>query len=389
MKALYFDPISGASGDMILAALIDLGVSVDFLKKNLACITQFELRVKNVNRTGVVAKSVQFVIKKEVGADNFLPLLERSRLSQKVKDISRRIIERIFEVEKRIHGTRDCHLHELGTADTLLDVVGATLAIDSLGISKVYTGPLKAGRGFVRTCEGNMPAFNFATAQLLKGFPVEFLPIPFELTTPTGAAILSTIAEPIENISFKKIENIGIGTGTMDLKEYPNLLRTFIGELNDTLFDECRVIEANIDDQNPQDYEVIFEKLYKAGALEVFLTPVIMKNSRPGIMLTVLTMGDNQKVIDLIFQETTTLGVRMMNTTRIKLARCILSVPTPYGKIKTKIFEYAGKKRFSLEYQDLKKLSSKLNRPLRDLRQEITQFVQEYLTKRKPVELCP
>ncbi len=381
MKVLYFDPISGASGDMILAALIDLGVSVDFLKKGLSFITDFELKVRNVNRGGVVAKNIHFDIKREIRGHNFLPLIEKSNLPQDIKNISKRIIERIFVVEKKVHRTPGIHLHELGDADTLLDVVGVILAIERLNINKVYTAPLKAGRGFIKTREGNMPAFNFATAELLKGFPVEFLPVSFELTTPTAAAILSTIAEPAESISFKKIEGIGIGTGTMDFKDYPNLLRVFLGELNGTTTDECRIIETNLDDQNPQDYEVIFEKLYKAGALEVFLTPVIMKNSRPGVKLTVLTMGDNQKILDIIFKETTTLGVRIINSNRIKLKREVLNLQTPYGRIRAKVFEYASKKRFSIEYQDLKDLSIKLDKPLRDLRQEIARFIEGHFKK--------
>uniref|UniRef100_A0A7C4TI97 Nickel pincer cofactor biosynthesis protein LarC n=1 Tax=candidate division WOR-3 bacterium TaxID=2052148 RepID=A0A7C4TI97_UNCW3 len=382
MKVLYFDPICGASGDMILASLVDLGVKIAFLKKNLAFITDFEINVKDVNRDGIIAKNLQFVIKKEIREDKFLKLIEKSQLSENIKDTASRIIKNIFEAEKKVHHTRDVHLHELGDADTLLDVVGAVVAIDSLNVTKIYTAPLKTGMGFIKTREGNMPAFNFATAELLKGFPVEFLPVPYELTTPTAAAILSSIAEPVKSLSFKRIDNIGLGAGMMEIKDYPNLLRVFLGEVDETISDECQIIEANIDDQNPQDYEIVFEKLYKAGALEVFLTPVIMKNSRPGVILTVLATSNNHKVLDIIFQETTTLGVRITNAQRIKLHRNVVNLSTPYGKLRVKTFLYNNIKRFSIEYQDLKKIALKFNKPLKDLRQELTGYVEKILKEK-------
>jgi uncharacterized protein (TIGR00299 family) protein len=383
MKTIYFDPIPGASGDMILASLIDLGADTARLKKDLRFVPGSTLIVKQVMRSGVSAKQVRFITKAKIGEKEFLPLIARSRLPGAVKDSAVRIVKRIFQAEMKVHRARHLHLHELADADTLLDITGTLIAINDLGIDKVYTRPLKAGTGFVKTREGRMPAHNFATAQLLKGFPVEFLPIPYELTTPTGAAVLSTIAEPADDLAFTRVERIGLGTGTMEFAGYPNFLRAFLGEIRKTTADECLVIETNIDDQNPQDFEIVFDRLYAAGALEVFLTPVIMKNSRPGVILTVLGPAYSQDIVDVLFEHTSTLGIRMHRADRIILERRIVSIPSPFGKIRTKIYEHDGRKKFSLEYRDLKKIALKTGRPLAQLRDEIARFAGSYLNSRR------
>jgi len=384
MKILYFDPILGASGDMILAALIDLGVPKDYLKKKLGFIPNFELKVSRIQRHGISAQHMKFKIKGKIKENRFIPLIHKSGLSPSIKAAAITIINRIFEVEKKVHRTDHLHLHELADADTLLDITGALVAIDYLNVEKIYSKPLKAGKGFIKTVEGNMPAFNFATAELLKGFPVEFLPISAELTTPTGAAIISTVAEPADNLILSKIISVGMGTGTLDIKDYPNLLRVFIGESDEKLHDECTVINTNIDDMNPQDYDLVFEKLYDAGALEVFLTPIIMKHSRPGVLLTVLCQKNKNKILDILFKETTTLGIRIESTKRLKLRRKIIKVKTPYGDIRVKTAEIGNKTRFSLEYQDLKKIAQKNNLSLRELRNELTKLVEKKIFRQTP-----
>lgn len=384
MKILYFDPILGASGDMILAALIDLGVPKDYLKKKLRFIPDFELKVSRVQRHGISAQHMKFKIKGKIKENRFIPLINKSGLSSNIKATAITIINRIFEVEKKVHRADHLHLHELADADTLLDITGALVAIDYLKVDKIYSKPLKAGKGFIKTVEGNMPAFNFATAELLKDFPVEFLPISAELTTPTGAAIISTVAEPADNLILSKIISVGMGTGTLDIKDYPNLLRVFIGESDEKLHDECTVINTNIDDMNPQDYDLVLEKLYEAGALEVFLTPIIMKHSRPGVLLTVLCQKNKNKILDILFKETTTLGIRIESTKRLKLRRKIIKVKTPYGNIRVKTAEIGNKTRFSLEYQDLKKIAQKNNLSLRELRNELTKFVEKKIFRQTP-----
>jgi len=381
MRVLYFDPILGVSGDMILAALIDCGVPKDYLRKKLSLVANAKLKVSQVKRHGVSAKNVTFDIKSEVKADRFIPLINKSRLRSGIRSNAIKIVNRIFAVEKKIHRTRKLHLHELADADTLLDIVGALAAIDYLKIEKIYSKPVKAGQGFIRTVEGNMPAFNFATAELLEGFPVEFLPIPAELTTPTGAAIISTIAEPHDSLLLKRINAVGLGAGTMNIKDYPNLLRIFIGEIDEELRDGCTIIETNIDDMNPQDYDIVVEKLYKAGALEVFLTPVIMKHSRPGTLLTVLCKENKDRIVAILLGDTTTLGVRLRNAQRYTLPRETVAIKSPYGTIRAKRAFYGSKVKLSLEYHDLKKIAQKKNLSMRELRNELMQFVEKKILK--------
>jgi uncharacterized protein (TIGR00299 family) protein len=377
MRILYFDPILGVSGDMILAALIDCGVPREYLRKMLAFVPNFRLKVSPVKRHGVSAKTVTFDIKRQIKADRFIPMIDRSRLSADIKAGAMKIINRIFSVERKVHRTRRLHLHELADADTLLDIVGALVAIDYLKIKKIFSKPVKAGQGFIKTAEGNMPAFNFATAELLKGFPVDFLPVPAELTTPTGAAIIGTIAEPHDSLSINRIQAVGLGAGTMNIKDYPNLLRIFFGEIDNDLSDECIIIETNIDDMNPQDYDVVIEKLYKVGALEVFLTPIMMKQSRPGILLTVLCKENKERIVGVLLDETTTLGVRVRRAQRYILPREIVTLKSPYGTIRVKKAKHGNKTKLSLEYRDVKRIAQRKNLSMSVLRNELMRFVEK------------
>jgi uncharacterized protein (TIGR00299 family) protein len=380
MKVLYFDPIVGVSGDMILAALIDCGVPVDYVRKKLRFIGNFELAVSRVKRQDVSARSVRIKIRKPIKVERFIPVIKKSTLPSDVKFQAITIIKRIFDAERKVHRTKHLHLHELADTDTLLDITGALVAVDYLNVNKVYSRAVKVGQGFIKTVEGNMPAFNFATAELLRDFPIHILPIAAELTTPTGAAILSTIAEPREEMLLSKIEGIGLGAGAMHIERYSNLLRVFKAEVSDVLTDECVVIETTIDDMLPQDYEVLFEYLYEAGALEVFLTPVIMKHSRPGVLLTVLCSSYKDRIIDVIFDKTTTIGLRIRHTKRFKLKRSISKINTPCGPVRIKIIEHDGKRRFSLEYQDIKKIALERKIPLHKIRSQLTRFVAEKLS---------
>lgn len=366
---------------MILAALIDCGVPKDYLRKMLAFVPSVSLKVSPVKRHGVSAKNVTFNIKRQIKADRFIPIIDRSRLPADIKSGAIKIINRIFTVERKVHRTRKLHLHELADADTLLDIVGALVAIDYLKIKKIFSKPLKAGQGFIKTAEGNMPAFNFATAELLKGFPVEFLPLPAELTTPTGAAIISTIAVPHDSLSINRIKAVGLGAGTMNMKDYPNLLRIFFGEIDTDLSDECIIIETNIDDMNPQDYDVAIEKLYKVGALEVFLTPIMMKQSRPGTLLTVLCKENKDRIVDVLLDETTTLGVRVRHAQRFILPREIVTLESPYGTIRVKKARHGNRTKLSLEYRDLKRIAQENNLSLSVLRNELMRFVEKKLLK--------
>jgi uncharacterized protein (TIGR00299 family) protein len=381
MRVLYFDPICGVSGDMLLAALIDLGVSREYITKQLSFVPGSEIKVGRSNRQGVSARTVRFDISKQIKEKQFLPLIKKSKLPAKIKSQAIMIIERVFAVERKVHHTTHLHLHELADADTLLDIVGVLAAIDSLGADRIYSKPVKAGSGFIKTIEGNMPAFNFATAELLKGFPVEFLPIPAELTTPTGAAIISSIARPDENLVMSRIEKVGLGAGSMRIEGYPNLLRVFLGECFDYVSDECTIVETNIDDMNPQDYELLIEKLYSAGALDVFITPTIMKRSRPGVHLTVVHQERIDAIINVLFKYTTSIGFRLTNTKRLKFKRRIIKLASPYGKVGVKIIEHGGQRKYSLEYRDLKRIAQGQGCSITELRSELMQLFKMKLEK--------
>jgi len=379
MNILYFDPIVGASGDMILAALIDCGVPVDHLRKKLAFVPGCSLTVRRIQKNGVSARHVRFVINKKIREDRFIPLVNKSGLAPRIKKRVIMILNRIFAVEKKVHRAKHLHLHELADADTLLDITGAVVAIEYLHIDRIFSRTLKAGQGFIKTVEGTMPAFNFATAELLKKFPVEFLPVQAELTTPTGAAIISSLATPTEHLLIPNITRIGLGAGTTQISSYPNLMRIFVGESSTSTQDECAVIETNIDDMNPQDYDTIVEQLYEAGALEVFLTPTIMKKTRPAVLLTVLCAPDSVTTLaNIVFDQTTTLGIRTQKTMRLTLPRTIRKIPSPYGTIRVKIFKHNAT-QFSLEYEDLKKLSRKHGMPIGVLRKELYALVKSRL----------
>lgn len=377
MKILLFDPIAGASGDMILAALIDCGVSQALLRRKLSFVPGSTLHTSLVRASGVRARRVRFATKQQIKEDRFIPLINKSPLPAQIKKSARAIIERIFETEKIVHGTKHLHLHELADADTLLDIVGALVAMDELGVEKIYSRPLKAGQGFIRTTEGTMPAFNFATARLLKGFPVDFLPVAAEVTTPTGAAIISTLAQPATTLSLTRIQAIGLGAGNMKLPGYPNFMRIFVGESSSLLSEKCTIIETNIDDMNPQDYDHVFDRLYRSGAREVFLTPVIMKGSRPGVVLTVLAKNNVDELISLLLNETTTLGVRISTVHRQILPRRIKRISTPYGVINVKIAPLGNTEKYSFEYRDLKRIAHQHDIPLPLLRQKLAAFLRK------------
>jgi uncharacterized protein (TIGR00299 family) protein len=377
MKVLYFDPVTGVSGDMMLAALLDLGVSKKYLDNVLSLVPGTEIKTGRVNRQGVSARTANFVIRKKIREKQFIPLIKKSKLSSAVKEQAIQIIERIFAAERKVHHTKHLHLHELADADTLLDITGVLAVVEFLGVEKIFSRPVKAGAGYVRTVEGNMPAFNFATAELLKKFPVQFLPVSAELTTPTGAAILSSVAKPTEELFVSRLERIGLGGGSMDIKGYPNILRVFLGESHDHMIDECTVIQTNIDDMNPQDYELLFDRLYSNGALDVFLTPTIMKRSRPGILLTVLSQANINDMINTLFAHTTSIGFRISNTKRIKFHREIVNIDTPYGKVSVKIIEYRGKQKYSLEYRDLVRIAKKQGTSLAEIRNKLMKLLRK------------
>ncbi|MBI5676134.1 MAG: nickel pincer cofactor biosynthesis protein LarC [Nitrospirae bacterium] len=376
----YFNCISGISGDMILGALVDAGVSLEALKKELSklSVSGYELKAKKVKRGGLRATKVDVILKKEDRSQksevrrckDIEKIIKTSSLSQEIKEKGLLIFKRLFEAEAKVHGEKmqDVHLHELGAVDCVVDIFGALIGLDLLSIDTVYSSPLNLGSGTIKTEHGMLPVPAPATVRLLKGVPVYSSGVQFELTTPTGAVLISSLAKGFGNVPEMEILKTGTGAGDQDFKGQPNVLTMIIGEKGEEEKREkgVTVIETNIDDMNPQVYEYVMERLFKEGALDVFLTQIIMKKGRPGIKLSVLC-DDNkrEKLIEIILNETTSIGVRFYRAERKTLHREIKSVNTSLGKVNVKV-SYSGKKlkKDFPEYEDCRKAARKHNVPL-------------------------
>ncbi len=376
MTIAYLDCSSGISGDMLLGAFSDLGVPLEDLLKNLKETLRNEFRIekKEVKRKGIRATKIDVVVRDGQAGKRFRDikaLIEHSKLKDSVKEKTLEVFTNIFEAEAKVHGIsrEDVHLHELAAIDCLVDVIGTLLCIDYLELKEIYASSVNVGGGQVNTSHGLLPVPAPATAELLKGIPVYSSGVTQELTTPTGAAILRSIVKGFGPMHEMIIQKIGHGAGSMELQEQPNILRVFVGEKIPNSGEETVVVmETNIDDMNPQVYEYLIEKLLREGALEVYLTPVIMKKSRPGTLLTLLSKReDTQKLKDIIFAETTTLGIRYHEVRRSILRRSIQEKETEFGRIRFKVVEYNGIKRYYPEYEDIKKIAKDKGIPLREL----------------------
>lgn len=360
MRILYFDSHTGASGDMILGALLDAGAPEAGLRAGLAGISldQYQLSVDKVKKNGITATKLN-VRADETHHHRHLPdilrIIGEGNLSPWVKEKSRAIFLRLAEAEAKIHGIapEKVHFHEVGAVDSLVDIIGSVLALELLGIEKVYSSPLPLGSGLVNCAHGTIPVPAPATLELLKGAPVKQSDLEGELVTPTGAAIISTLAEAWTPIPAMTVETTGYGAGTKDLP-VPNLLRVVTGSISTRIADpiagsgsgllsgldreELLLLETNIDDLNPEFYPYILERLLSQGALDAYWQPVIMKKGRPAYLLGVLTEESKLEVISsIIFAETSTLGVRINKVDRYKLPRSFKQVTTPYGQISVKL----------------------------------------------------
>lgn len=376
MSTIYFDCFSGISGDMILGSLIDLGLSVSYLKNELKKlnISGYEISVKKVKKNQIVGTDFDVVVKERQHhrmLSDVYDLIENSQLNEKIKEMSKKIFQKLAEAESKIHNTKidNVFFHEVGAIDSIIDIVGSAIGITKLQINNICCSCLPLGVGFVTCSHGMIPLPAPATVELLKGVPVYSTNIKHELVTPTGAAIITTLATHFGEMPLMKINKVGYGAGKTEL-EHPNLLRVFIGELcNDYDFDITSTIETNIDDMNPEIYDYLIQRLMDNGALDVFLTGIQMKKNRPAVKLSVITSVENcDKIIDIIFNETTTLGIRIYNTRRIKLFVEKRTVKTEYGDISVKIGMINDKiKTISPEYEECKQLAEKSNMPLKDI----------------------
>jgi uncharacterized protein (TIGR00299 family) protein len=381
MKILYFDLIGGASGDMILAALIDAGVPAGKLAEMLAGLKldEFELKSSSISKNGFQATKVDILVGEQPPERHLKEILEvirNSTLPVPIQDRAIRIFENIASVEAGIHNqpVDQIHLHELGGTDTIVDITGALLALDYLKISQIYASPIPLGSGFIEGAHGQIPLPAPATLGLLKGLPVRRTEIKAELITPTGAALLAELVNEFSPPPEMKVEAIGYGAGTRDLP-VPNLLRVMIGESAQTgeqIREQLSLLESNLDDLNPEIYPYVMELLFDAGALDVCLVPIQMKKNRPGTQIQIL--AETQKAEELrtiLFKETSTLGIRQTQIDRYSLPRLVKEISTHFGPIRIKVAgEGTGYQKASPEFEDCQKYARENNIPIQQVYQE-------------------
>lgn len=367
MKIAYFDCFSGVSGDMTLGALLACGIDADDLRAELARLKLpgWKLEVQTTSVNGIGATDVTVALTEPQGHGRHLSdiarILEASDLADSVRGKALTVFQRLAEAEAKIHQTTPdrIHFHEVGAVDAIVDIVGACVALERLGVEAAYCSPLPMGRGFVQCAHGAIPLPAPAVLELLRGYPVYDANIEGELVTPTGAALMSTLAETFGAMPTMTLHTIGYGAGKQRFPDRPNVLRVVLGETVEDAFSgapEIAVLETNLDDFSPQFYEPLSERLFAAGAVDVYMTPIQMKKGRPATLLTVLAPPEKaEELAGLLFTETTTLGVRFSKMRRLCVEREWVTVQTPYGPIRIKVGRWRGTETTaSPEYEDVK-----------------------------------
>jgi len=375
----YFDCFSGISGDMVLGALVDAGADLRAIESELRKLglEGWEISASKVKRGQIYATQVKVETTEghhHRGLSVILQRIEKAKLEPRVAERVRKIFTRLAEAEAKVHRMplEKVHFHEVGAVDSIVDIVGAAIGFELLGIDEFSCSALDVGAGQVKTAHGLLPVPAPATAELLKGAPMFTSGIAKELVTPTGAAIATTLATRYAEIPEMTLKAIGYGAGSADLKEKANVLRILIGENEASEAGEhwdapVTVIETNIDDMSPQIYGYFVERALAAGALDIFSSPVQMKKNRPGLLVTMLSEPDNvSRLIDLVFRETTTIGVRAHDVRRKTLARESVIVETRFGEVRMKISRMNGSVlNATPEYEDCQRIAAQKNIPLK------------------------
>ena len=382
MRVAHFDCFSGISGDMVLGAVIDAGVPADAIRAALDSLgLPIKLEVERVKRCGFAATKAT-VEAADQEDYRFLPdveaILAKGALTAKQRALATTIFRKVAVAESTVHGMplERVHFHEVGSLDSIADIVGAAVGLDLLGVEKFTSTPVPTGSGTVKCAHGIMPVPTPGTAELLKGVPLAPSTIKTELTTPTGAAILTTVVTEWTATPAMTIERIGHGSGTKDFLEQPNILRLMLGVSAQGAYaprsgevDAVVVLETNLDDISPEVVGFAVERLLAAGALDVFAQPIQMKKNRPGVLLTVIC--ESEKVSELeaiLFRETGTFGVRRTTATRAKLQRETIVVQTPWGPVKAKRgWRADGFTVLTPEYEDCARVAREHTVPLRDV----------------------
>jgi uncharacterized protein (TIGR00299 family) protein len=395
LTILYFDCFSGASGDMILGALLDAGLPLDGLRDALGslAVDRDAIWTERVSRAGISA--TKFQVRGEDGADEhghshggarhhhthadrhrtlreISTLIDGSALSKPGRDRAKELFATLGQVEADIHGTslEQVHLHEVGALDSIIDIVGTVYAMETMGIDSVVSSPLNLGGGTVKSSHGVYPVPAPATARLLQGTPVYAGPQSAELVTPTGALLVTSYAERFGALPAMRLSKVAYGAGARDFHDTPNVLRVLMGEADAAAPSHAvTVIEAEIDDMNPQIFGALMDRLLAEGALDVFYTAIQMKKNRPGTLLTIVATPQlRERLTGTVFRETTTIGVRYREMTRECLDRETIMVETPYGAVRMKIARRDGRvMNAAPEFDDCARIAAATGTPIKDV----------------------
>ena len=377
MRTIYFDCFAGASGDMILGALVGAGADERALVEQLRLldIADFEIGFERVDRSGISATRAVVRVEDEQHhrhLGTILKIIERSRLGDSVKARAARVFTRLAEAEARVHNVpvEQIHFHEVGAMDAIIDVVGACVGFELLAAERFIASPLHVGSGTVEMAHGRFPVPPPAVVELLRDAPVYSTDIKGELLTPTGAAIISTLCESYGALPPMRVQVTGYGAGRREYENFPNVLRLLVGETEGDATDEkLYVVETNLDDASPQVVGHLMEQAFRRGALDCYFTPVQMKKNRPGVLVSILCHPQEREAIyALLFDETTTLGVRSYQVERRALAREMTEVETRYGLIRLKLARREGRvTNVTPEYDDCRAAAERHGAPLREV----------------------
>jgi len=386
MKTLYFDCFAGAAGDMILGALIDAGVPFDEVQRALGslAVEGCTVSTERVMKAGV--SSLKFRVHEHATASgdgstaapahrhdhrkHIYEAIEKSALSGAGKARATKMFQRLAEAEAAIHGTtmEKVHLHEVGAVDSIIDIVGTVFAMERFGAARVVVSPVNVGGGMVKTAHGVFPVPAPATVRLLGDAPSYSSGVQMETLTPTGALILTEYADSFGPMPAMRVERVGYGAGDRELPETPNVVRVFVGEADEGQpAMRVSVLACEIDDMNPQIFGAVMDRLHAAGALDVFYQPVQMKKNRPGTLMTIVCAPDRRDALaDLVFRETTTIGIRHQEMSRLCLDRELVAVETAYGVVRFKVARRGGEVlNAQPEFDDLARLAGERGVPIK------------------------
>jgi uncharacterized protein (TIGR00299 family) protein len=388
MKTAYFDCLSGISGDMLLSALVDAGADRQAVLRGIESlgIPGIVLQWQPVQKYGFRALGMTLEHPADQvhrGLREIEPMVDRVDASPSAKDLAIRIFRRIAKAEAKVHGCaiEEVHFHEVGAIDSLVDILGSAIAWDSLGLRHAVSSPIPTGYGQIRIAHGVVSLPAPATAELLRGIPLASCPIPMEMTTPTGAAFLAELVSSFGPVPAFPIEAIGLGAGTRDLPDRPNVLRILIGDIPlESSRTQVLVGHTQIDDMTAEDLAFLMERIWHQGPLDLFTTPIAMKKGRPGILLTVLCRLHQQRAIEeAIFRDSTTLGVRWEVQDRTELPRQVQQVGTPWGMIRIKWRRWNGEKAtWKLDFDECRAIAIDRGWDLETTRRNLERYLSEH-----------